>query len=690
MQWDRPRPGGAAIDRSRRGAASARGAGPALGFLLLGLAAACALPGQPPPEEHPPAAELSGSARTWPTPAPALTPSPQRGPTPTPPDPLQLPPTPEDQALARLLATLELRPRDYIALAREVWGTQALLEAPEGCRPRSYRVGERQTFWILDSDTQAHAQVEAVLSHISQHAYLWTQAGLLERTEQLREAGRRFDEQIYPRTRELFGEEWSPGGDCDARVHILHAGGLGAVTGSFKSIDAYPTTVVRTSNRREMFYMSVENSEVGDELYLATLAHEFQHMIHWRHDPNEDLWLNEGLSELAIFKNGLYGAEYGADEFFRRPETPLTSWPIRGDSFASYGASFLFALYLSEQFGDEFIYGLVADPANSVQSLDRLLAPYGEDFNSTFADWLVANYLDDVDLADGRFGYYELNPALPSLRHSVEEFPFSTRGDLPQYGAHYIRLRSTQDLVLEFQGNARIPLLPVSPHSGRYAWWSNRGDASDTRLTAEFDLRGARAPRLTFWTWYNLERDLDFVHLLASTDGGRTWEVIRASNMVEPDPLAVALGWGYTGSNAPVGEPVWSPQVADLSRYAGQRILLRFQMLTDAGIHLPGFYVDDLEIEEIGFRDEVEAPESNWEADGFVRSHNYLPQEWVLRLLELSTPPRVVELELEPTAGGRWTRRGFGEEFEEAVLVIAPLAPKTGLRASYSLMLSAP
>ncbi len=49
--------------------------------------------------------------------------------------------------------------------------------------------------------------------------------------------------------------------------------------------------------------MNADNTDLADSFTYSVLAHEFQHMIHWYRDRNEESWMNEGFSELAcIFK----------------------------------------------------------------------------------------------------------------------------------------------------------------------------------------------------------------------------------------------------------------------------------------------------------------------------------------------------------------------------------------------------
>ena len=50
-----------------------------------------------------------------------------------------------------------------------------------------------------------------------------------------------------------------------------------------------------------MFTISLDwLNQINDfDVYETVLAHEFQHMVHWNNDRNEETWVNEGMSELA-------------------------------------------------------------------------------------------------------------------------------------------------------------------------------------------------------------------------------------------------------------------------------------------------------------------------------------------------------------------------------------------------------
>ena len=99
------------------------------------------------------------------------------------------------------------------------------------------------------------------------------------------------------------------------------------VAGYYSSADEYSRLANPYSNEREMFYVVLDGSMVpGSDWYEGVLAHEFQHMIHWADDRNEETWVNEGCSELSAYLNGYDpGGFDGA--FLTDPDVQLTTWP---------------------------------------------------------------------------------------------------------------------------------------------------------------------------------------------------------------------------------------------------------------------------------------------------------------------------------------------------------------------------
>ena len=89
------------------------------------------------------------------------------------------------------------------------------------------------------------------------------------------------------------------------------------------------------------------------------MTHELQHAVHWAADSDEESWLNEGLSELAVDAAGHWTPKVA--DYLRLPGTSLTQWPSGGQLRSpSYGGANLFLDYLAEHYGgDRLIAELV-------------------------------------------------------------------------------------------------------------------------------------------------------------------------------------------------------------------------------------------------------------------------------------------------------------------------------------------
>ncbi|MCQ3937675.1 MAG: hypothetical protein DPW18_11600 [Chloroflexi bacterium] len=500
--------------------------------------------------------------------------------------------------------------------------------------------GERDEFWVHNLDTNKNNRVTAVLQYVTPHAYFWVQDGVEVDSSEVRALMEAFENDIYPTNREFFGGEWSPGIDGDEHIYILYARGLGSsIAGYFSSKDSYHPLVNEYSNAHEMFLFSADNTFLSSTFTYGVLAHEFQHMIHWHNDLNETSWLNEGSSELASFINGFDPG--GADRaYIIDTDLQLNDWPNDQDSRPPhYGASFLFMAYFLDRFGEEATQLLVKDPANGLESVDDVLRQIqavdpltGQPITADafFMDWALANFLLDKSVGDGRYVYNNYPGAQRAyVTETIYDCPQEplTRS-VHQYGVDYIAIECEGDYTLRFTGSTVTSLLPVDPYSGQYAFWSNKGDESNTTLTREFDFTNVSAPiELSFRAWYDIETDWDYVYVEASEDG-KAWEILPTPSGTGTDPSGNSYGWGYTG-----GTNGWIEEQVDLSQYAGKKVFIRFEYITDAAVNGEGFMVDDVAVEAAGYRSDFEADDGGWLAEGFVRIQNALPQTFGLALV---------------------------------------------------------
>ena len=142
---------------------------------------------------------------------------------------------------------------------------------------------------------------------------------------------------------------------------------------------------------------------------------------------------------------------------------------------------------------------------------------------------------------------------------------------MEQYGLDAIALRCDGDWRLRFEGSTLAQVVPAEPHSGDFAFWSNRGDESDMTLTASFDLTGVSGEvAAEYWLWYDIEEDWDYLYFEASADGGHTWTILKTPSGTGTNPVGNSYGWGYTGWSGDFEGGEWIQELVDLSAFAGQ------------------------------------------------------------------------------------------------------------------------
>lgn len=355
---------------------------------------------------------------------------------------------------------------------------------------QSPQIGEQRKFFAVDfSRVSASYQTSATCRAIGKYCYIFVEDSQWQRgavsTTSVARLKRAFDDStpsdnskgIY----EIITGSLGPAPDeidMDPKIYILlldipdsYTGG-NYIAGYFEPINQKrgavrdPNTGMQfISNEVELIYIDTDPLDTSGLLAQEILAHELQHLIHWRHDPNESLWINEGCSEYsALFLCG-YGKvipSWHLEAFERRPQTSLVYWPMgTTSSMANYGAVYLLIVYLHERFGGvSIISSLISEPANGINGINAVLSSkgYTERFGDVFADWKVANYLDDTSYASGRYGYKSLNVKIrPDIVHS--SFPvLNQQRNIESWSADYIEITSGSNVAtLQVDFSARNP-----------------------------------------------------------------------------------------------------------------------------------------------------------------------------------------------------------------------------------------
>ena len=650
--------------------------------LLAITMVACSGTTTAPPESPivPPPMTVAPTTQTAPTVANALTPMPtptsKEGPLPG--KPLQSLPTPTLAPTAPVTVMLaatsfpDAPERDLYQLAAELTpggiGEVMRVVNPE---PVTYAEGREDTFWLIDLPGLEVYSSRLKLRLVTPHAYWYFEEGQSIRQSDIERSAALFEEEVYPRVTAAFGREWSPGVDNDPHLNILNAR-LKGVGGYYSSSDEYPLSVYKFSNQREVIYVNTGAIPVGSPLYLEVLAHELQHAVHWNADSSEETWINEGLSELATTVAGFDPASIFS--FLRAQPTSLVNWPLSPfGSGANYGAASLFMHYLAGHYGDpNDLRPLLAQPADGIAGITAYLNALGYDtsFTDVFRDWAAANFLDEEH---GPYGYPDLEVKItPS--ETIDKFSeFSSQ--IPQYAVEYVELDSfTEPVRLIFHAPVETDLLPVEVDSGG-CWWGNSGDSINSTLTRSVDLRGLAHATLDYQIWYELEEDWDYAYLEVSADGGRSWDILETPHSSAENPIGNSFGAGYTGDSEG-----WINESVDLTPYAGQEVLLRFQYITDDAINGAGLCIRRLSIPEASQFDSTHG----WRAEGFVLTDNRVRQDFIVQIIQVAQENRVTVLQLDDNNAGEIIIPA-PQDLQRLVVAVAAMAPKTRQEAHYTL-----
>ena len=266
----------------------------------------------------------------------------------------------------------------------------------------------------------------------------------------------------------IFGDPWGPHrysdvipADAADEIHILlfdiqgdgiPKPGECRIVGFFWAVHNFRSRSV--SAERLIFFMDSvytaipegstwEVTDRAPSVVLATLAHEYQHIIHFYQKPvlrdtASETWLNEMVSEVAqdliadkLMVNGPRGVPYhdpsaGApgNERGRLPyynlfnDLQVTTW---NSVIANYALNYALGAYLARTYGGADLFSDIVQSADSgIDAIEAALAAAGHDvsFGQVLADWAVATLLSDSTAAPAPYRY---NPGAWSTSYAGGE-----------------------------------------------------------------------------------------------------------------------------------------------------------------------------------------------------------------------------------------------------------------------------
>ncbi len=199
-------------------------------------------------------------------------------------------------------------------------------------------------------------------------------------------------------------------------------------------------------NFADIIYLDTNPGATHTLLILEALAHEYQHLIHYGRDADEETWVNEGLSELSPVLMGLPHREYS----YYLADTNVPMETFDGE-LADYARTGLFFLYSWVQLGTGFIQDLIGNRANGWPAFQGELYDYSDYSIDEFTyNWHVANFID----GSGIYGYgSRFSIPIPAMHETIVSFPQDDAGlSVALLGARWTMITGGRDLYLKAGG----------------------------------------------------------------------------------------------------------------------------------------------------------------------------------------------------------------------------------------------
>ena len=377
--------------------------------------------------------------------------------------------------------------------------------------------------------------------------------------------------------------------------------------------------------------------------YEGTFAHEYQHLLEYYEDPDEESWINEGLSDWAQTLVGYVNPSISPDspaadghlacfqgflpQNFGGPENSLTEWSDQGgpEILCDYGAAYSFMEYLASHYGEAFMTALHREDLGGLEGLDAVLDQFGARPSAmdTIHNWAAAMALDSA-LPGGANATSPFAIASMKAKINWDNPQAYDSPGAPPNGSDYVRLRGANGSYLSakqltsirFDGALTLPTTPVEweqdatppdattadttcgdvpTGAGPAALYSGCGENLDRSIVRQVTVPAGGAA-LTFDALWDTEEGWDYGFVQVSTDGGKTWKSLpTADTTTDHDPGAISAVTsqlpGFTGDSG-----TWKSESADLSAYAGKSVLIGFRYITDSGVNEAGFWVRNIAV----------------------------------------------------------------------------------------------
>ena len=261
------------------------------------------------------------------------------------------------------------------------------------------------------------------------------------------------------------GEPSGDGGiDSDQHIQILiydidgdyNAHQTSGIMGYFWAKDEYLDANTQTwqtpyrSNEAELFYLDAYFADKAPDMMVSTLAHEYQHMIHFNQKVllrgiagGSSTWFDEMCSMASEdFVAQTLGLPDDATPRSRVPQfnsfyyqSGVTDWLTGTDVLKSYASDYVFGAYLSRNFGGARLFReLVVSSATDQQAITNALQTLGTgtSFEAVFRSYSPTFVFGNPAPA-GAYSFPALATTFQGVTYNLPAFALSDYGTLATF-----------------------------------------------------------------------------------------------------------------------------------------------------------------------------------------------------------------------------------------------------------------
>lgn len=207
--------------------------------------------------------------------------------------------------------------------------------------------------------------------------------------------------------------------------------------------DPHDQTTNAGSNQMDIVYLDCEQVQMTSELSneaVYTLAHEYQHLLHYASDPYEGFdtpsynpWLDEGLADLTPALLGIGHRKYGP--YLNDTSIGVDLWESGGLEY--YAKSALFIQYFYEVYGLDGVAFIFQDQDRRIQSLMNYLGGEAA-FNDFFDDFVQAAVSGSFPSLNCVYGVHPQFSMEASISDGSGEPRITAGSSVKQYSIYHV------------------------------------------------------------------------------------------------------------------------------------------------------------------------------------------------------------------------------------------------------------